>query len=127
MTARSRRAIVPRSGRSSTSRTRYRSSSASRRWLRASTLGSRRSTALLWAAAVDTDAADLVARAEAQRRAGSRGPAEHLAGLGALRPVLTADRAAAEIYVLSGPEIFDQLTVTCGWSPQDPPDGPAPP
>jgi hypothetical protein len=63
-----------------------------------------------------------VARAEAQRRAGSRGPAEHLAGLGALRPVLTADRAAAEIYVLSGLEIFDQLTVTCGWSPQDPRD-----
>ena len=68
------------------------------------------------AAAADADAAELVARAEQQRLTGSRGPAEHLASLGLLRPGLTAERAAAQIYVLSAPEILGQLTGTCGWS-----------
>lgn len=71
------------------------------------------------AAAADTDAAELVARAEQRRLTGSRGPAEHLAALGLLRPDLTTKRAAAQIYVLTGPGIFEQFTVTCGWSTQE--------
>lgn len=71
------------------------------------------------AAVVDADAGELVSRAEQQRLTGSRGPAEHLAALGLLRAGLTAERAAAQIYVLTGSEVFERLTVTCGWSPRE--------
>lgn len=71
------------------------------------------------AAAADADAGALVARAEQQRLTGSSGPADHLAALGLLRAGLTAERAGAQIFVLTGFEVFEQLTGTCGWSPQE--------
>jgi AcrR family transcriptional regulator len=71
------------------------------------------------AAATDVDAAELVARADAQRLAGTRGPTAHLAALDLLRPGLSAEQAAAEIYALTGPDMYDKLVVTCGWSAED--------
>ena len=62
---------------------------------------------------------DLLAETERQRRTGTRGPAEHLAAAGLLRPGLTADRAADQIYVLTSFEVYDQLTVACGWTGDD--------
>jgi len=68
------------------------------------------------AAATDAAAGELVARAEHQRLVGSRGPVEHLAGCGLLRSGLSVEEAAARVYVLTGPEVFERLTTTCGWS-----------
>lgn len=61
----------------------------------------------------------LLSRAEQQRRTGSRGPAEHLAAVGALRPGLAADRAADQIYALTSVELFERLTEVCGWTPTE--------
>lgn len=71
------------------------------------------------AAATDTGAEELVERAERQRLTGSRGPAEHLAEIGALRAGLTAESAAQQIYALTGTEVFERLTTTCGWTSAD--------
>ncbi|MGW6504775.1 TetR/AcrR family transcriptional regulator [Nonomuraea angiospora] len=70
------------------------------------------------AAASPTDAGlqDLLADIERERLTGSRGPAEHLHGLGALRPDLPPARAAEQIYVLTSTENFEKLTEVCGWS-----------
>ncbi|WP_327008405.1 TetR family transcriptional regulator [Dactylosporangium sp. NBC_01737] len=62
---------------------------------------------------------DLLAETERQRRTGARGPAEHLAAAGLLRPGLTADRAADEIYVLTSFETFERLTEVCAWTDDD--------
>ncbi len=59
---------------------------------------------------------DLLAETERQRRTGARGPVEHLAAAGLLRPGLTADRAADEVYALTSVEIFERLTGVCGWT-----------
>ncbi|RAY10682.1 TetR/AcrR family transcriptional regulator [Actinomadura craniellae] len=70
------------------------------------------------AAAATADAAlrDLLADIERQRLVGSRGPAEHLHSIGALRDGLTPARAAEQIYVLTSIEIYERLTEVCGWS-----------
>ncbi|MDX3111030.1 TetR/AcrR family transcriptional regulator [Nonomuraea angiospora] len=70
------------------------------------------------AAASPTDAGlqDLLADIERERLAGSRGPAEHLHALGALRPDLPPARAAEQIYVLTSTENYEKLTEVCGWS-----------
>lgn len=68
------------------------------------------------AAATDAGAGELVERAEQQRLIGSRGPAEHLAEIGALRAGLTVEKAAEQIYALTGVEMFERLTTTCGWT-----------
>ena len=56
---------------------------------------------------------------ERERLTGSRGPAMHLQSLGALRPGLTAERAAEQIYALTSFEVFERLIDVCGWSPDD--------
>ncbi|MEV0379482.1 helix-turn-helix domain-containing protein [Nonomuraea sp. NPDC050643] len=70
------------------------------------------------AAASPTDAGlqDVLAGIEHERLLGSRGPAEHLHALGALRPDLPPARAAAQIYVLTSTENFEKLTEVCEWS-----------
>ncbi|NRQ33815.1 helix-turn-helix transcriptional regulator [Nonomuraea sp. NN258] len=68
------------------------------------------------ASPADAGLQDLLAGIERERLTGSRGPAEHLHALGALRPGLTAARAAAQIYVLTSTENFEKLTEVCGWS-----------
>ncbi|MGW4794288.1 TetR/AcrR family transcriptional regulator [Nonomuraea sp. NPDC004297] len=70
------------------------------------------------AAASPTDAGlqDVLAGIEHERLTGSRGPAEHLHALGALRPGLSPARAAAQIYVLTSTENFEKLTEVCGWA-----------
>lgn len=69
------------------------------------------------AASVDQGLEEVVVGIERERLVGSRGPARHLAEFGVLRPGLTADRAAEQIYALTSPEVFDRLTGVCGWSP----------
>lgn len=59
---------------------------------------------------------DLMAATERQRLTGSRGPAQHLADTGLLRPGLSVDRAAHQIYALTSIELFERLTEMCGWS-----------
>jgi AcrR family transcriptional regulator len=64
----------------------------------------------------DAGITDFMADAERQRRAGSQGPAADLAGIGALRPGLTVERAADHIYALTSPDTFERLINICGWS-----------
>lgn len=71
------------------------------------------------AAAVDAGAAELVAQTEQERLTGSRGPAEHLAGCGLLREGVTVEGAAALFFVLTGPEVFERLTLTCGYTVEE--------
>jgi AcrR family transcriptional regulator len=70
------------------------------------------------AASAPTDSAlhDLLASTEQQRQIGSRGPAQHLADIGALRAGLTVQRAADQIYALTSFEVFERLLDVCGWS-----------
>jgi AcrR family transcriptional regulator len=68
------------------------------------------------AAASDSAMRDLLASTDRQRLAGSKGPAEHLAEVGALRDGLTVDRARDQIYVFTSFEMFDRFTHTCGWT-----------
>jgi len=56
---------------------------------------------------------------EQERLTGSRGPAQHLQSLGALRAGLTAERAAEQIYALTSIEIFERLIDVCGWTVAD--------
>lgn len=71
------------------------------------------------AAVSDVQMRDLLETAERQRLDGSRGPAEHLAEIGALRTGLGVDRARDQIYVLTSFELFDRFTTVCGWSVRD--------
>jgi AcrR family transcriptional regulator len=68
------------------------------------------------AAAAGDGLTDLMASTEQQRRSGSRGPSEHLAELGFMRPGLSVDRAADQIYVLTSIELLERLDKVCGWS-----------
>ncbi|MEW2444384.1 TetR/AcrR family transcriptional regulator [Micromonospora marina] len=61
----------------------------------------------------------LLHQAELQHRAGSRGPAAHLAEVGALRDGLTVDQAADQIYALSSIEVYERLTEICRWSGEE--------
>lgn len=61
----------------------------------------------------------LLQEAEAQRRIGTRGPADMLAAAGALRSGVDAGRAADIIFALTSIEVFERLTTTCGWSVDD--------
>ena len=72
-------------------------------------------------ASAPTDGAlsDLLAQTEQERRIGSRGPAEHLASLGLLRDGLSVERAADQIYGLTSMEVYDRLTLVCGWTPDE--------
>lgn len=69
--------------------------------------------------AADGGLDELLADAEAQRRSGTRGPAQHLSDVGALRPGLDTDRAADQLYALTSIEIYERLTGTCGWNPAE--------
>jgi AcrR family transcriptional regulator len=73
------------------------------------------------AAATPADEAvhDLLQEAEHQHRAGSRGPAAHLAEVGALRSGLSVDRAADQIYALASIEVYERLTEICGWTNEE--------
>jgi AcrR family transcriptional regulator len=73
------------------------------------------------AAATPADARlnDLLAGTEQQRLVGSRGPAEHLIAIGALRTGLSVERAADQIYALTSFELFERFTEVCGWSVPD--------
>ncbi len=71
------------------------------------------------AAAADSGVRALVDETEHQHLVGSRGPAEHLAAVGALRPGLSAERAAEQIYALTSIEIYERLTGICGWKPAE--------
>src|SRR5258708_4461655 len=62
---------------------------------------------------------DLLAGTEQQRLVGSRGPAEHLVAIGALRTELSVERAADQIYALTSFELFERFTEVCGWSVPD--------
>ncbi|MET9336500.1 helix-turn-helix domain-containing protein [Nonomuraea sp. NPDC003804] len=68
------------------------------------------------ASPTDTGLQDVLAGIERERLMGSRGPAEHLHALGALRQGLPAARAAERIYVLTSTENFEKLTEVCAWS-----------
>jgi AcrR family transcriptional regulator len=71
------------------------------------------------ASAQDHGLEAVVSDIERERLVGSRGPAMHLQSLGALRPGLTAERAAEQIYALTSFEVFERLTDICGWSAGD--------
>ncbi|WP_049559057.1 TetR/AcrR family transcriptional regulator [Nonomuraea sp. SBT364] len=68
------------------------------------------------ASPADAGLQDVLAGIERERLTGSRGPAEHLHALGALRRGLAPGRAAEQIYVLTATENFEKLTEVCGWS-----------
>lgn len=70
-------------------------------------------------ALADGAVSELVDQTERERRIGSRGPAEHLGSLGLLRDGLTVERAADQIYALTAMEVYDRLTVVCGWTPDE--------
>jgi AcrR family transcriptional regulator len=65
----------------------------------------------------DLGAAALAARTSEQRMAGMRVMVGELRKRGGLRTGLTDDDAAAVAWSLSGPETFQRLVVTQGWSP----------
>lgn len=71
------------------------------------------------ASALDHGLQAVVSDIERERLTGSRGPAMHLQSLGALRPGLTAERAAEQIYALTSFEVFERLVDVCGWSAGD--------
>lgn len=71
------------------------------------------------AAVSDSEMRDLLESAERQRLDGSRGPAEHLAQIRALRDGLGVDHARDQIYVLTSFELFDRFTNACGWSARE--------
>ena len=71
------------------------------------------------AAAADGGVQALLDTTERQRLAGSQGPAEDLASVGALRSGLTVERAAGQIYALTSIEVFERLTETCGWTSKE--------
>ncbi|MEU4572699.1 TetR/AcrR family transcriptional regulator [Nonomuraea sp. ATR24] len=68
------------------------------------------------ASPADAGLQDVLVGIERERLTGSRGPAEHLHALGALRRGLPPGRAAEQIYVLTSTENFEKLTEVCGWS-----------
>jgi len=71
------------------------------------------------ASALDPGLQAVLSDIERERLLGSRGPAMHLQSLGALRPGLTAERAAEQIYALTSFEVFERLVDVCGWSTDD--------
>ncbi|GAA1281085.1 TetR family transcriptional regulator [Planotetraspora silvatica] len=71
------------------------------------------------AAATDAGLARLLSDTEQQRLTGSRGPAEHLAAVDALRTGLSVERAADQIYALTSIELFERLIEVCGWTVRD--------
>lgn len=71
------------------------------------------------ASAHNQDLQAVVSDIEHERLNGSRGPAMHLQSLGALRPGLTAERAAEQIYALTSFEVFERLIDVCGWNAGD--------
>lgn len=64
----------------------------------------------------DTGLQTVLADIERERLAGARAPAEHLRAIDALKPGLTADRAAHQLYALTSIEVFERLTQVCGWT-----------
>jgi hypothetical protein len=69
------------------------------------------------AAAVDPEAAALLARIEHQRLAGQSSVARALAERGALADGVTEDEARDVIFTMMSPEVHRILTVQRGWSP----------
>jgi AcrR family transcriptional regulator len=79
-------------------------------------------TSALWlalrgAAEVDEEAKELYRRWERERLDSMRfGPVPRLIDLGALRPDVTPDEAAAIFWVLIDPALYHQLVVGAGWT-----------
>jgi AcrR family transcriptional regulator len=71
------------------------------------------------AAGADAEMAAQWATNEEQRYRVHRILAAQLQEAGALRPGLTADRAADVIFTLVSPEVYALLTVARGWTPQE--------
>jgi TetR/AcrR family transcriptional regulator, regulator of autoinduction and epiphytic fitness len=71
------------------------------------------------AAPSDPAIAALWQRAKEQRLAGQSAVAQLLADRKALRPALTADRAADILYVLSDPRLYSAYVLDRGWSPAE--------
>jgi len=71
---------------------------------------------LLTSAAVDAEAADMLAVARQQRHTGQSRIVDALAGDGALRDHLDPADAADIVYTLMSPEVFRILTVERSWS-----------
>jgi AcrR family transcriptional regulator len=69
------------------------------------------------AAAVDADAAALVAEDDRRRRATQRAFVDIVADAGPLRDGLSAEEAADTLSVIGSPEAYERLTVGRGWTP----------
>ncbi|WP_432974232.1 TetR family transcriptional regulator [Dactylosporangium sp. CA-233914] len=69
-------------------------------------------------AAAPADAAlhDVLRRTDEEHRAGARGPAAHLSDVDALRPGLSVERAADQIFALTSVDVYARLTQLCGWT-----------
>ena len=72
---------------------------------------------LLTSAAVDPEAAEMLAITRQQRHTGQSRIVEALMAGGALRPGLSASEAADVVYTLMSPEVHRILTTERGWNP----------
>ncbi len=82
-------------------------------------LGPVMSVVLAGAAAGDPDLRGHLATTDAERLTGAEGWAQQLAGLGALRPGLTVDRARDIIWAVNSVQTWDLLVRRRGWSTQE--------
>jgi len=73
---------------------------------------------LVAAAAVDGEAADLLALSDSQRHQGARAFVAHLAAHGGLRTGLSHAEAADRCWVANDPMNYQRLVIQRGWSPQ---------
>jgi AcrR family transcriptional regulator len=71
------------------------------------------------AAPVDPDVAQLWRRIESDFYENQRAVVEDLHASNALRPGLTAERAAAVVWALNHPELYRLLVVERGWTPDE--------
>jgi|SRR5581483_10058516 len=69
-------------------------------------------------AAGDEELARMLRRNSADRLAGMRRFAEHLAERGALAPGLGIERAGDVLWTLNSPELFDLIVEERGWTPE---------
>lgn len=65
----------------------------------------------------DPGAAQLLAKADAERLAGTTGLARHLVGTGQTRPGMDLDAVRDALWALNGVQLWDQLVVQRGWAP----------
>ena len=70
---------------------------------------------VLAAQSADPEAVALLAKADAERRAGMTALARHLHDLGGLDPGLTVDRTRDLLWTCTAPQLYDLLVTRCGW------------